>query len=1140
MKTPLSLAFLFLAACASGERQDALPPGSDLARAADLIEAGELDDALLITDALLRQDSANREALLIAARGNIALFESGRSGGQAFLQDAIACLETATSLKREDSATWQQLAGLYLKNSQFEKGRDSALKAAELLKASNASATAQADAVLAAADNELQIFVDARRAEGQEDPEPATRELASTVLDRLRWAGQARPATASRKAALVYQWLGDEERALAEMERGILAEPDNGELHVAYQNTYDRMDRRAECVAAYKRLLRDRSDTPILHWYLGRAQIAHADGLRHAGRWDPARQAYAAATDTYAHYAALQPQHKDATAHWLAISWLSRGRVAIELGDLENARASYEQALEATPRVAQYEESGRPALTDDFGHYYIAGLDLIGRAITDASTPRALADGLAHYERILDRHPDQFGFIYNNAALCARDLGVAVERAASEAADPEAELKRANELYETSYQHYVKAVEHAPDDPRIVNDCGLMLLYHLHRDDDRAREMFDRAIELGEAQIAELPEDADEDQKRFLEEAVGDAYQNVAVLMRKQERPFDDYKSFLVEAVKFYPYQQREAAALLRDGGKTKGPTPAQQRNQGRSQDPSQDPSQNPAAGGASDGIFQTLRREAAAKAEAEDYDGALLVLDAAAKKFADHPGFLALVGTYSLRYANRARIGGGNALQIDGLYSDAVKNLTQAVELDGEPVAPRLELTQALYDSGDFAKAAETADSLLSHVRSAGGADAEELRRTHALRALASTRVYIAAKQAGNDDAEALRTARTSFRELEKSAENGTPLDNSTLTTWSTLEQWAGAKGAALDVVARAIARRATGGPIEDTALLGQLTDLGASTGSSDVALTALREQTGATATWFAGKAWFNRAQELVVDDQLDAALDALKQAEQAFEAAKRANPDFERSSTQWQALCRGKRGTLLLNTDREGALQSLLEAARISPDQLTQSLGAGYTIKHGLLVVADKYYRDENLGKVVDVYRQAAEVAPTDSDFANNLGLMARDHGVALERDGKKDEANKMYEMSYAAYTKAAELEPERIRLINDRALLLIYHLQRELDLAQKLLRQGIAKGEQRLAEEPPTDEKALAELQESIGDCYQNLGVYYAAHTDDDAAAIRNFEKSLTFTPFEERASRKHLETMKNKAAKDGDGK
>jgi Flp pilus assembly protein TadD len=62
--------------------------------------------------------------------------------------------------------------------------------------------------------------------------------------------------------------------------------------------------------------------------------------------------------------------------------------------------------------------------------------------------------------------------------------------------DPETAMA----LWKESYAAYEKAVEFNPEDPRIVNDCGLMLVYHLKNDYERARELFAKAIELGHGQ----------------------------------------------------------------------------------------------------------------------------------------------------------------------------------------------------------------------------------------------------------------------------------------------------------------------------------------------------------------------------------------------------------------------------------------------------------------------------------------------------------------------------------------------------------------------------------------------------------------------------------------------------------------
>ncbi len=78
---------------------------------------------------------------------------------------------------------------------------------------------------------------------------------------------------------------------------------------------------------------------------------------------------------------------------------------------------------------------------------------------------------------------------WNNFALFSRDTGVAAAAAG--------DMERARELWEQSYQAYEQAIAIDPNDARMTNDTGLMLLYHLERDLDRAEELFERAWEMG-------------------------------------------------------------------------------------------------------------------------------------------------------------------------------------------------------------------------------------------------------------------------------------------------------------------------------------------------------------------------------------------------------------------------------------------------------------------------------------------------------------------------------------------------------------------------------------------------------------------------------------------------------------------
>jgi tetratricopeptide (TPR) repeat protein len=91
--------------------------------------------------------------------------------------------------------------------------------------------------------------------------------------------------------------------------------------------------------------------------------------------------------------------------------------------------------------------------------------------------------------------------------------------------------------------------------------------------------------------------------------------------------------------------------------------------------------------------------------------------------------------------------------------------------------------------------------------------------------------------------------------------------------------------------------------------------------------------------------------------------------------------------------------------------------------------------------------------------------------------------------------------------------------VRLLNDRALMLVHHLKRDWEIAEQCLQEGIALGEQQL-ENPPEDAGDRQVLDEAIGDCYENLGLYHLEHTEDLDKAEANYKKALTYYPTESR--------------------
>jgi len=140
----------------------------------------------------------------------------------------------------------------------------------------------------------------------------------------------------------------------------------------------------------------------------------------------------------------------------------------------------------------------------------------------------------------------------------------------------------------------------------------------------------------------------------------------------------------------------------------------------------------------------------------------------------------------------------------------------------------------------------------------------------------------------------------------------------------------------------------------------------------------------------------------------------------------------------------------------------------------------------------------------ELLDELRERADVrVPDEAEarraLADQLGQRARE---AMER-------------SYAAYLDASRLAPDDVRTINDTALVAIYHLHRDLDRAEEMLRRCVELGGAQI-EAGGLDAKALYELENAWGDAHQNLGVLACVHRNAPADALPWFAKAREIGP------------------------
>ncbi len=98
-------------------------------------------------------------------------------------------------------------------------------------------------------------------------------------------------------------------------------------------------------------------------------------------------------------------------------------------------------------------------------------------------------------------------------------------------------------------------------------------------------------------------------------------------------------------------------------------------------------------------------------------------------------------------------------------------------------------------------------------------------------------------------------------------------------------------------------------------------------------------------------------------------------------------------------------------------------------------------------------------------------AETLPEEPRHWNNLGLFLRDEAERLElmpdQSPNPRTVEKLYERAYAAYSRALELMPDDPQLLNDTAVILHYHLDRDLDRALAMYESAIQLADTRLAD-------------------------------------------------------------------------
>ncbi len=261
---------------------------------------------------------------------------------------------------------------------------------------------------------------------------------------------------------------------------------------------------------------------------------------------------------------------------------------------------------------------------------------------------------------------------------------------------------------------------------------------------------------------------------------------------------------------------------------------------------------------------------------------------------------------------------------------------------------------------------------------------------------------------------------------------------------------------------------------------------------------------------------------------------------AEALFAQAGELEPALEAACTEYRAACRVGVGWSLFPSDVQASEAAFHQAEALAPGR---ELPAGLPSALDGLDRLARHWTEKDVVHASELFGELHSLAPANAGWANDAGLALRDAAVELvsraraacargaraEAETLLARAREQMERSYRAYQDAVLLAPDDVALLNDCALILVYHLQRDGDEAERMLRRALELGEARLPElaraaaeagleDEPKNQRKLEQqrLLSAMGDAWQNLGVLYLTLRGDAPKAVEDLEKCRGMGP------------------------
>lgn len=453
---------------------------------------------------------------------------------------------------------------------------------------------------------------------------------------------------------------------------------------------------------------------------------------------------------------------------------------------------------------------------------------------------------------------------------------------------------------------------------------------------------------------------------------------------------------------------------------------------------------------------------------------------------------------------------------------------------------------SEALFGASRAARGALKGDVALDYARR--GLEADKAPTPERLRIASEAHfdAYIALRQAQDD-------ARELFEDTEElllRALEAAPADPWPRVQLANLYQWEGRDEGAVELLGAAVELDLDNEPLHTRFAALKRSLEGPESVLSFYESLHARHPDAALAPWFAAQELFARAQgELAANADASA---SFERAEQLYRACREKREEYGQACLGYEVICRAGIGWSKFHTDDlEAAERAFLSMEVLFPGGMEWQVEGGVRSGVvGLQYVADKALREAatSLGgfevgaaaKAARIYARLHAYRPSDGNFANNAGFFHREWGVGMavrareyraRAEAASDPAVRDLELALAeqaeaqereiltacrdAYLDAARLLPEDVRIVNDAALILVYHFPSRAAEAEQLLLQSVANGAKQ------KDEAALAAeardaLLEAWGDAHQNLGVLELLHRRNPQKAREWFKLAYDIGP------------------------